>query len=154
MGVDAGGVSVSVLGANSESETRAFDAAAVDAWKILPQRRWVWVVLDSDQSVDGIGEVKWHDWQRAEISYAVHVAFWGRGVGTAIGRMLTRWVFEELPEVERVEATCDPRNIGSETVLRRIGMTYEGILRHTLRIRDGWRDSEVFSILRDEWAST
>lgn len=68
--------------------------------------------------------------------------------------MLTRWVFEELSQVERVEATCDPRNVGSETVLRRIGMTYEGTLRHTWYIRDGWRDSEVFSILRDEWAST
>jgi RimJ/RimL family protein N-acetyltransferase len=30
-------------------------------------------------------------------------------------------------------------------------MTYEGRLRHTLLIRDGWRDSEIFSILDNEW---
>jgi [ribosomal protein S5]-alanine N-acetyltransferase len=30
-------------------------------------------------------------------------------------------------------------------------MTYEGRLRQTLLLRDGWRDSEVFSILESEW---
>jgi len=34
---------------------------------------------------------------------------------------------------------------------RPLGMTYEGKLRHTMLIRDGWRDSELFSILEDEW---
>jgi [ribosomal protein S5]-alanine N-acetyltransferase len=30
-------------------------------------------------------------------------------------------------------------------------MTFEGWLRHTIKIRDGWRDSSIFSILADEW---
>jgi hypothetical protein len=30
-------------------------------------------------------------------------------------------------------------------------MTFEGRLRHTMMIRDGWRDSSVFSILAEEW---
>lgn len=139
-------------GPNSEAETRAFVAEAVAAWQQQPQRRWVWSVVETDGLIDGIGEVKQHSTGCAEIAYAVHVDHWGKGVGTAIGRLLTRWVFEELATVERVEATCDPRNIGSEKILRRIGMTYEGTLRHTMLIRDGWRDSKMFSILRPEWS--
>ena len=27
----------------------------------------------------------------------------------------------------------------------------EGRLRHTMKIRDGWRDSSLFSMLADEW---
>jgi [ribosomal protein S5]-alanine N-acetyltransferase len=32
-------------------------------------------------------------------------------------------------------------------------MTHEGTLRHTMRLRDGWRDLHVFSVLEDEWES-
>ena len=138
-------------GPNTEAETEAFVREAVRAWQQRPQRRWIWAVVDGESLVEGIGEVKQRSSGCAEISYAVHIDLWGKGVGTAIGQILTRWAFEELASVERVEATCDPRNIGSERVLRKVGMTYEGTMRHTMLIRDGWRDSKMFSILRDEW---
>jgi ribosomal-protein-alanine N-acetyltransferase len=30
-------------------------------------------------------------------------------------------------------------------------MEHEGQLRHTLPLRDGWRDSDVYSILEPKW---
>src|ERR1019366_477648 len=129
-------------GPNTHDETHAFVEAAVAAWSAQPCTRRVWVAEDSRQLVAGIGEVGVRVAGRAEISYAVHVDLWGLGVGTTIGRPLVAWAFENL-DVERVEATCDPRNVGSERILRRLGMTHEGTLRHVLRIRDGWRDSHV-----------
>ena len=61
----------------------------------------------------------------------------------------------ELPSnplnLHRVMATCDPRNLASAAVLQKVGMTFEGQLRHTMQIRDGWRDSSVFSVLANEW---
>jgi len=51
-----------------------------------------------------------------------------------------------------VAATCDPRNEASAVVLAKIGMIYEGRLRHSIRIRDGWRDSDIYGILASEWA--
>jgi RimJ/RimL family protein N-acetyltransferase len=91
---------------------------------------------------------------RAEISYSVHIDLWGQGIASAIGDLLTRWAFEHLPELERLEGTCDPRNTASASVLRHVGMTYEGTLRHVRLIHDGWRDSQVFSILRGEWTDS
>lgn len=67
-----------------------------------------------------MGEVGLRSSNRAEISYAVDVALWGHGIGSAIGALLVSWAFDNL-EAERVEATCDPRNIASGKVLRRIG---------------------------------
>ena len=32
-------------------------------------------------------------------------------------------------------------------------MTVEGTLRHTMRVRDGWRDSTIYSVVRNEWSS-
>lgn len=140
-------------GPNTYADTQAFVAEAVEAWAVDPQRRWAWAAVDPSDVVVGIGEVKMRGSNRAEISYGVHVELWGQGVGSSIGHLLSEWAFAHLAELERLEATCDPRNVASESVLRRVGMSYEGTLRHVLRIRDGWRDSEVFSILRSEWVA-
>ena len=74
----------------------------------------------------------------------------GAGVGTAIARALLGVAFESM-NLHRVMATCDPRNLASAAVLQKVGMTFEGQLRHTMQIRDGWRDSSVFSVLANEW---
>lgn len=71
-------------------------------------------------------------------------------MGTAIGGELLTRGFGPLG-LHRIHATCDPRNLASARVLAKLGMTHEGRHRHTALIRDGWRDSEVFSILDEEW---
>src|SRR5439155_9182518 len=86
----------------------------------------------------------------AEIAYIVNADLWGRGLATEIGQILLGWAFDRL-DMHRVYATCDPRNVGSGRVLQKLGMTHEGRLRHTALIRDGWRDSDVYSILEPEW---
>ncbi|HEY9469349.1 MAG TPA: GNAT family protein [Propionibacteriaceae bacterium] len=76
---------------------------------------------------------------------------WGPNTpGTAIARALLGIAFESM-NLHRVAATCDPRNLASAAVLQKVGMTFEGQLRHTMQIRDGWRDSSVFSVLANEW---
>lgn len=140
-------------GPNTPAETRAFAEDAAATWREDPQDRYVWVAEEA-ASVVGLGELKIrsHRWQQGEIAYAVHVRHWGRGLGTAIATQLLHLAFGSFG-LHRVAATCDPRNRASAAVLSRVGLTYEGRLRHTIRIRDGWRDSEVYSILVDEWAS-
>ncbi len=44
-----------------------------------------------------------------------------------------------------------PRNVASSKVLEKTGMTKEGRMREDLLIRDGWRDSFLYSILVHEW---
>lgn len=139
-------------GPDTQEESRAFTQAAALAWSQRPQTRYAYLVCTAEGTPIGTGEVtvRQADHRHGEISYGLHPEQWGRGLGTAVGRELLRIGFEELG-FHRVCGTCDPRNRGSAGVLRKLGMTYEGRLRHTLLIRDGWRDSEMFSILEDEW---
>ncbi|MFF8955243.1 GNAT family N-acetyltransferase [Streptomyces sp. NPDC014894] len=141
-------------GPNTEEQTRAFVQTAVEAWSHTPQRRFA-SVARVDGDVVGMGElhVRSRAKRQGEITYAVHPRVWGQGVGTAIGGELLTRGFEDL-ELHRVYATCDPRNLGSARVLGKLGMTWEGRHRHTALIRDGWRDSDMFSILEDEWPSS
>lgn len=139
-------------GPNTEEQTHAFVKAAVEAWSSTPQQRFAHVARLGDDVV-GMGElqVRSHRHRQGEISYIVHPRAWGKGVGTEIGRRLLAHGFARLG-LHRIFATCDPRNVGSSRVLTKLGMTYEGRLRHTAWIRDGWRDSLVFSVLDEEWS--
>ncbi|WP_234376893.1 GNAT family N-acetyltransferase [Streptomyces sp. TP-A0356] len=138
-------------GPNTEEETRAFVQAAVEAWSHADQQRFAYVALFENELV-GMGELRIRSrrHRQGEIAYIVHPRAWGRGVGTAIGRELLSRGFGELG-LHRICATCDPRNLASVRVLGKLGMTYEGRHQHTALIRDGWRDSEMFSILEGEW---
>ena len=69
----------------------------------------------------------------------------------AAARELLRLGFGEHGR-HRIFGTCDPRNLASAAVLRKIGMRYEGRMRGTAYIRDGWRDSELYAILVDDRA--
>ena len=138
-------------GPNTVHDTQAFVTDAISAWDGDPQDRYVWTAFTEGGGIVGLGElhVRNRRWRQGEIAYAVHTQHWGNGIATAIGVQLVSYAFDQLG-LHRVAATCDPRNRRSAAVLRRIGMTYEGRLREAIELRDGWRDSEVFSILASE----
>ena len=140
-------------GPNTAAQTRAFVESTVAEMATRPEHR-VFAAEQPDGTVVGIADltVTSVESATAEMGYAVHHDLWGRGHATAIGELALELAFDDLG-MHRVEATCDPRNVASARVLRKLGMTYEGRLRQNLRLRDGWRDSELFGILADEWRS-
>ena len=138
-------------GPNTEDQTRAFVAEAVAAADERPRTRFVHV-LTCDGLVVGSCELNLRGDRLGEIGYGLHPDHWGRGLATAAARRLLEVSFTELG-LHRVFATCDPRNVASGRVLRRLGMTHEGRLREALLIRDGWRDSDVYGILAHEWSA-
>ncbi|MFI0469008.1 GNAT family N-acetyltransferase [Saccharopolyspora sp. 5N102] len=131
-------------GPNTYEQTQAYVRAAVAA---PPDRRVFGVLVDGD--LVGSAELKLHGRSTGEIAYAVHPRLWGKGIATAAARELLRMGFSEHGR-HRIFGTCDPRNLASATVLRKIGMRYEGRMRGTAYIRDGWRDSDLYAILADD----
>jgi [ribosomal protein S5]-alanine N-acetyltransferase len=80
----------------------------------------------------------------------LHPDYWGKGIATEAGQLLLKFGFEDL-QLHRLFATCDPRNKASEKVLKKLDMTLEGVLREIILLKDGWRDSLLFSMLEHEW---
>ena len=140
-----------VWGPNTVEQSKEFTRVAVAAWNADPQQRLVYAAVLDGRTV-GSGELRIRDRShgQGEIQYIVHPDEWGKGLGTAIGTELLNLGFTGH-KLHRVNATCDPRNLASAAVLRKLGMSKEGRLRHTVRLRDGWRDSEIFGILSAEW---
>ena len=127
-------------GPNTYEQTRAYVEAAVSA-----AGRFVFAVL-IDGNVAGSASLILYGPSSAEIAYGVHPRLWGRGIATAAARELLRLGFHDHAR-HRIFATCDPRNLASAAVLQKIGMRYEGTMRGTALIRDGWRDSDLYAKL-------
>ena len=108
----------------------------------------VFAVL-ADGEVVGTAELRLDGPSTAEIGYGIHPRRWGQGIATAAARELLRMGFRDHGR-HRIFGTCDPRNVASAAVLRRIGMRYEGRMRGTAQLRDGWRDSDLYAILVDD----
>lgn len=88
--------------------------------------------------------------RQAEIGWAFHPEFQGRGYASeAAGRMLD-WAFTELG-AHRVAAQLDPLNTSSAAVCGRLGMRREALFRENLWFKGRWGDTAVYALLRSEW---
>jgi RimJ/RimL family protein N-acetyltransferase len=84
---------------------------------------------------------------RKEIGYVLARKYWGKGFATEAVRLVTAEVFEEFPEIERLEALVDVDNVGSQRVLEKVGFTREGVMRKFICIKGSVRDTVMFSFL-------
>ncbi|WP_028800162.1 GNAT family N-acetyltransferase [Streptomyces sp. 142MFCol3.1] len=76
----------------------------------------------------------------------------GRGLVTRACRMLIDWAFRERG-MSRVEWWAAAGNTRSTDVARRLGMTRDGVLRQRYPHQGVRQDSEVWSVLSEEWPS-
>jgi [ribosomal protein S5]-alanine N-acetyltransferase len=140
-------------GPNTEKESKDFvKQVIVDAEKET-RTRFVFAIIEKkNERMIGSGEFNIQDIRNrtGEIGYIVNPDYWGKGFATEAANLLIEFGFKQF-SLHRIYATCDPRNIASSKVLEKIGMTKEGRLREDLLIKEGWRDSLLFSILEQEW---
>ncbi|MFC7548507.1 GNAT family N-acetyltransferase [Plantactinospora sp. GCM10030261] len=85
-----------------------------------------------------------------ELGTAVEPAGQGRGLATLAARLLIDWAFR-VRGLHRVEWKCRPENVASSNIARRLGMTLDGTLRQEFDYQGKRHDTEVWSLLADEW---
>jgi ribosomal-protein-serine acetyltransferase len=56
--------------------------------------------------------------------------------------------------IHRLEIHCDPGNLASASIPRKLGFTYEGTLRAKTRFLDRWSDSMVWGLLEVDYPGT
>ena len=140
-------------GPNSLAESQEFVRQSIVDANVLPRTRFVFAIVaaESDKMI-GAGEMNIRDLtnKEGELGYIVNPDYWGRGIAPEVARLVIQFGFEKL-NLHRIYATCAPQNIGSQKVLEKIGMVREGRLRENLLLKEGWRDSLIYSVLQHEW---
>jgi RimJ/RimL family protein N-acetyltransferase len=99
--------------------------------------------VDADGGFVGLGLVPSIDrpGAEAELGYIVTPEARGRGVATAILRLLTDWAFAEL-QSERLCLIIDVANHASQRVAERCGYQREGVMR-SIHVKQGRRSDAV-----------
>lgn len=77
--------------------------------------------------------------------------WWGTRVNPEAKLLLMTHCFEDCG-YGRIKIQTDRLNTRSQAAIARLGATREGVLRRHMKREDGtFRDTVVFSVLRDEW---
>ena len=141
-----------VWGPNTEEESKAFVQQVLADKDKRPRTRYLFAIVINDlDRMIGAGEINIRDTanKSGEIGYIVNPDYWGKGIATDVATLLISFGFDSL-NLHRIYAYCSPTNIGSKKVLEKV-MSHEGRLRENLLLKEGWRDSLVYSVLEQEW---
>ncbi|WP_102335216.1 GNAT family N-acetyltransferase [Salimicrobium jeotgali] len=85
--------------------------------------------------------------KNGELAYWVGRPFWGKGYASEAARRIADFGFDEL-ELERMWGRAMADNIPSQQVMRKVGLRYEGALRHEV-LHDGeFRDTYMYGMIR------
>lgn len=92
-------------------------------------------------------------YERGELAYWVGKPYWGMGYGTEAARALMKYGFEEK-QLNKIYAQTFINNPGSQRIMEKIGLKYEGTLRqHVARFGD-FHDLASYGLLKTEYFAT
>ncbi|GAA0355176.1 GNAT family N-acetyltransferase [Bacillus horti] len=114
---------------------------------------WAIVEKKSRKMIGTCGYVWWKPQHHiAEIAYAIARPLWGKGFMSEAVQAVLKFGFEQM-ELNRIEARCMLGNVGSERVMQKAGMTFEGILREQMYAKEQFHDLKLYAILKRDWLS-
>lgn len=115
--------------------------------------QFVSILKDTNENI-GIVDYEVHalreDGGIFEIGYFIKPEYWGNGFATEMGKTIINYLFENYP-IHKVCASCHCQNKKSEEIMKKIGMTKEGIIRKDRYKNNEWVDEIRYSVLKEEW---
>jgi [ribosomal protein S5]-alanine N-acetyltransferase len=139
-------------GPNTEEDSFFFVRQILMDKKQRHRSRFVFAIIEKEtEVVVGNIEMNIRDWDGVgEIGFIIHHDYWGRELATEAVHIMIEYSFQHC-ELQRIFATSCPENIASIKVLEKVGMVKEGTLRKDLLVKGEWKDSCIYSMLREEW---
>ncbi|MDF3832046.1 GNAT family protein [Cupriavidus basilensis] len=111
------------------------------------------LAMIDEQSKALVGTIGFHTVSEinrsAEIAYDLAPGYWGRGIASAVCAAVAGWSYTEYGFV-RVQAVVLTSNARSESVLKKCGFRYEGLLRSYRMVRGTPGDFKMFARLQSD----
>jgi RimJ/RimL family protein N-acetyltransferase len=108
-------------------------------------------LTEDDRYIGGCGLMPRVGVRALEIGYWVDTRYTRRGVATAAARLLTDAAFG-LPDVDRAEIHCDPANVASAAVARKLGYRLDRIVDFPVRAEGQTGRSMIWVMERTGWS--
>lgn len=117
---------------------------------------YVYGVFNPDETrvLGGTGLHTRLGYRALEIGYWIHADFINQGLATELSTALTKVAFE-INHVQRVEIHCDPRNVRSASVPRKLGYLHEATLRKRVSASETeFLDSMIWTLFDTDYPTT
>jgi ribosomal-protein-serine acetyltransferase len=88
--------------------------------------------------------------RKLEIGYWIAAAYEGKGIVTRCCKTAVDFAFEKM-KINRVQIKCAVDNIRSSNIPKRLGFVSEGIEREGDRYEGGYRNLEIYAMLKKDW---
>ncbi|WP_407272862.1 GNAT family N-acetyltransferase [Radiobacillus sp. PE A8.2] len=134
----------------SLSDTQTFIDFILQEYEDENLACWGIVLKENNRLIGTIDFVDWDTKNKVgEIGYVLSEEYWAQGIMTEAAIEVVNFGFKRMNLV-RIQARCFVDNIGSETVMRKIGMRYEGTVRKALLAKGKHHNLKMYSILQEE----
>ena len=111
---------------------------------------WAIMLKETKEFIGTIDFVMYNEAEKiAEVGYALSDRHWGKGYVSEATKALLDFGFNEL-QLVRIQARCFADNIGSERVMQKVGMNYEGTMRKAKFAKGKHHDIKMYAILRED----
>jgi RimJ/RimL family protein N-acetyltransferase len=142
-----------VWGPNSKIDTRRF-FSRVFKWQAQDPRDEFHFVVVEKVTNKAIGacnlSVEDIDASTGNLGYIIRKDRQGKGYATELSKKLLDFGFSTL-KLEKMEATCDERNLASYRVMEKIGLRKEMVLENDRTPNGKTRNTVICSVLRDKF---
>lgn len=131
--------------------TESMVRGAIERSAVSPRNEYYLAIVRlEDNELVGFIRLGLSGVKAGKLGYALRPDAWRQGYGLEAVRLMLRFAFNSLG-LHRVTAAIGPDNVGSISLIRRVGLNYEGRLRDHVFTNNVWRDSLLYSLLESEW---
>jgi ribosomal-protein-alanine N-acetyltransferase len=135
----------------SPAVSRGFIKYVLSEYRKGIPESWGMVLKENNKFIGTCGFNKYRPcFKSAEIGYAMSRDYWGKGLMTEAVKAVIGFGFKKLG-LHRISANAMPANKGSERVMKKCGMKYEGLQRGAIFAKGKYHNLRVYSILAHEW---
>jgi [ribosomal protein S5]-alanine N-acetyltransferase len=132
-------------------DTRKFIDYILEQYQINKKLLWGIQLKETQKFIGTIEFVTFESaHNKAEIAYVLSEDYWEKGIMSEAATEVIKFGFQTL-NLTRIQARTFKENIGSQKVLEKVGMTFEGTLRKSMFLKGKYQDINIYSILNEEY---
>ena len=117
-----------------------------EKYQNLDYYNWIIEELDSDKIVGMITFKVFEINDSVEFSYAIDNRYTRKGYMSEALKIVLDFALNKM-KVNRIQGGCVIENIASRKVMEKCNMHHEGILKSYLKLKDGYHDLHMFSLV-------
>ena len=123
--------------------------------KNYSKKDFCWWGIEQKDDGELIGEIDLYNFDHTtgncEVSYSIGYEWWNKGYATEALSVVVEFGFRKM-NVHKIAAAHNTDNPASGKVMKKVGMTQEGVIRHMIRnANNQYKDCAVYGILQEEY---